>query len=320
LTASLAEKGRRALHGFFFTGFSGESLVLLRVYVGVALFFFHVSQYYSLLEIDPFGTGFVYLERVWYVAALGIERDRPLVSWVVLALLMAANVTMTLGRRPRLSIAIVLLANIYLSGVRDSFTGDTHHRFLIPGHILFFLLLSECGRAPGRILEWQASWPIRAGQLYTASFYFWSLVAKLRMSGWGWFEGGGKLQEILLERSVMWGLTPGGEPTGNIVAFELAHRPGLLTALSCGVFLLEGAFPLVLFIRRARLRLLFLLGATAFHVVNFALLYVGFVFTPLFFVIFFDLVPVQARLREGWRRARRWRGRRSGRATRCRSG
>lgn len=303
---NLAERARRGWNSFFFTGFSVESLGLLRLYFGFGLLFFHVTQFFTFFEQDPLRPGFVYFERVWYISALGLERDLPGLHWLLFALLMAATFTMAVGKWTRPSIATVLVLLTYLQGVRDSIAGDTHHRYLIPAQILLLLLLSPCDRAHawdarGRALEpvpeWRASWPIKAMQVYTASFYFWSLLAKLRVSGAAWFGGQGALQELLLRRSAMWGIDHQGEPLGNSAAFWLAGQPELLTVLSLGVFVLEGGFPLILAIRSVRVRLVFLLGATVFHVVNFVLLYVFFLALPIAFLIFFDLVPVHAWLR-----------------------
>jgi hypothetical protein len=240
----------------------------------------------------------------------------PLVCWSVFALYLLANVAMIVGFWTRSSIAVVLLTSVYLTGVRDSVVGDTHHRLLIWAWVLFFLLLSDCGRAwsvderrraspAAEIAEWRASWPIRAMQLYTASFYLWSVIAKLRVSGLAWIAGGGKLQETLLRRSAMWGLDEHGQALGNEVAFFLAHQPRLLEILGGSVLLMEACFPLVLFVKSQRARGLFLSAVALFHVANFVLLYVGFVLMPLVFVIFFDMDPVARRVRD-WLGARRW--------------
>jgi hypothetical protein len=62
---------------------------------------------------------------------------------------------------------------------------------------------------------------------------------------------------------------------------------------------MEAGFPLILFIRNTRLRLLFLSGVTVFHVANFVLIYVLFIAIPIAFLVFFD-VGAAAR----WVRAR----------------
>ena len=101
----------------------------------------------------------------------------------------------------------MILCIFYLKGVRDSFAGDVHHRYLIPMQLLLFLLLSRCGDARSLDLrrrasvtppaEWEASWPIKAMQVYCASFYLWSIIAKLRVSGWTWFAGGKRFRKAI---------------------------------------------------------------------------------------------------------------------------
>jgi hypothetical protein len=302
----LSEAVRRTWNGFFYTGFSGESLGLLRLYFGGGLLLFHISQFESLLFLNPTGAHFYFLEPIWYFDVLGIHSHFPLLSFIVFAVLMIATVTMAIGKWTRMSIALIIICIFYLKGVRDSFTGDVHHRYLIPMHMLFLLLLSKCGHAysldervcKGRheLQEWEASWPIKAMQLYCASFYFWSLIAKLRVTGWAWFAGD-RLQEVLIKRSVMWGVTDTGTVLGNPLAFQLAQHPNLLFALSLMTLVLEAGFPLILFVKRVKWRLLFLIVVAGFHIVNFVLLYVGFIFLPIAFLIFFDLVPVHAWLK-----------------------
>jgi hypothetical protein len=105
------------------------------------------------------------------------------------------------------------LSVFHLKGVRDSFTGGVHHRYLIPMHVLVLLLASRCGCVCSRdvraravtpaVEEWQASWPIKAMQEYCVSFYCWSVLTKLRISGRGWFGSEGRIQEVLRTRSAL---------------------------------------------------------------------------------------------------------------------
>lgn len=301
----------RVWNGFFYEGFSGESLGLLRLYFGCGLLLYHVSQFFELLLLDPTGARFYFLEPIWYFDLLGIDHHVPALSFVVFAVLMLATLTMALGWHTRTSIAIVILCIFFLKGNRDSFTGDVHHRYLVPMQMLFLLLLSKCGHAhslderyravKSSIQEWEASWPIKTMQVYCAFFYFWSVIAKLRVSGWAWADGG-QIQEELLERSVMWGLTETGEAVRNQLAFQMAQHPDLLMFLAHLTLAFEAFFPLILLITRVKWRLLFLLGVTFFHLANFVLLYVGFIFLPVVFLIFFDLAPVHAWLKRtfGW--------------------
>lgn len=310
------ERVQNAWNAFFFTGYSVESLGALRVAIGLGFLLFQATQFFPFLELNA-GPEWLFLDRIWYFELFGIERLQPVVCWVLLGVLLLATVSMIVGQWTRPSIALALLTSIYLKGARDSVVGDTHHRLLIWAMVLFFLLLSDCGRAysmdarkralggdESAVPEWRASWPIRAMQLYTASFYLWSVIAKLRVSGLGWLAGGGKLQEILLRRSAMWGLDEQGHALGNELAFWLAHQPRLLEGMGASVLLMEAAFPLVLIVKSDRVRAAFLAGVAVFHVANFVLIYVGFVLMPLVFVIFFDMNAVARRVRRSV--ARRW--------------
>ncbi len=294
---------------FFFRGYSAESLGLLRITLGIVLIPFFIHQYDSLLTLDANGPGFYYIEPIWYFSLLGIDHNIPPLTFLAVAVLVVAGVGVALGLFTRASIVAVLLAVLYLKGVRDSISGDVHHREIIPFHILLLLLLSKAGgtysvdnlirKAGHRIEAWEASWPIKAMQLYFCFFYLWSAIAKVRVSGMDWLADGARLQEILLIRSVRYGLTATGEPAGSSFAYALAHHPNLLLLLGVATLALEFSFPALLFVRSARWRFLALLAVTAFHVSNYFLLNVQFLLLPLFFVVFFDLkLPVE------WARSR----------------
>lgn len=296
------ERLARIWNGFFYRGFSADSLGLLRIYFGYGLLPFHALQFGALLALDPFGPAFHFTDRIWYFTLLGIHSHLPLLTPLAFVVLMCATLAMTLGRWTRTSIFVVILCIFYLKGVRDSFAGDIHHRYLMPTHVLMILLMSRCGDVRSRdsrvspqwqpLAEWEASWPIKAMQLYIASFYFWGAVAKLRTSGLSWFFGGGKIQEILVERAVRWGGTDGRAHLVNPIAFALAQSAWLTDILGALTLVMEAGFPLVLLVRRTRWRLVFLLAVTFFHVANYLLIRVKFVFIPIVFLVFFDLVPV----------------------------
>lgn len=297
---------RRIWNGFFFTGFTVESLGLLRVCFATGLFFFHITQFFGLLTLDPFGPHYWFYEPIWYFELLGIHRHVPWLSDAVFVLLMASTVTLALGWRTRTSIAVVITCIFYLKGVRDSLTGDLHHRYLVPMQILLLLLVSKCGhayslderrrRVKQRVESWQASWPIRAMQLYTVSFYFWSGCAKLRVSGWDWVGNGSRVQELLIGRAVMWGVDTGGDPIANPLAWFVAQHPTLCWLLAATTITMELGFPLLLLVRDDRLRFLALLGVAFFHLANAVMAYVGFALFPIVFLIFFDLEKVKQRI------------------------
>lgn len=143
------------LGGFFYKGYSEESLGLFRVYFGSLLFLYHIPQFATLFAIDPFGASFHYTDPIWYFELLGIDRTIPWLSLLAGLLLFASTLSMTVGKWTRTSIIVVLICIFYLKGVRDSAAGDVHHRYVVLVQILFFLLLSRCGeaatgRAPGK--------------------------------------------------------------------------------------------------------------------------------------------------------------------------
>ncbi len=301
----------RGWNQFFFRGFSGESLGLLRMYIGCGLLFFHTYQFATVLTLNPIGSRNYFLDPIWYFHLLGIQYHIPALSFIVYALLMTATVGMIMGKWTRTSILIVILCIFYLKGVRDSFSGDVHHRYIIPMQMLFLFLLSRCGEVHSRdsrrdtyppLQEWEASWPIKMMQLYVALFYFWSVIAKVRVSGWEWFSGEGRIQEVLIKRSVRWGMTGEGELVKNSLSFELAQRPDLIQIFSHLVLAFELGFPLILFIKSVKLRAFFLSGVIIFHISSFILMDVNFLLIPFVYLIFFDLVPIHQWLKiHAWR-------------------
>lgn len=301
----------RAWNQFFFTGFSGESLGLLRMYIGCGLLIFTTYQFGTILSLNPIGAIYYFIEPVWYFKLLGIQYHVPALSFGMYAILMGAMLSMILGKNTRTSILVIILCIFYLKGVRDSFAGDVHHREIIPMQMLFLFLLSKCGKAHSRdarqlsntegVQEWEASWPIKTMQLYVALFYFWSVIAKVRTSGWVWFAGEGKIQEVLIQRSVRWGVTDQGEFIKNGLSFELAQHPDLIQFFAILVLAFELGFPLLLLIKSVKLRLAFIMGVTIFHISCYVLMDVNFLLIPFVYLIFFDLVPVHQ-----WLKTRAW--------------
>jgi len=304
---AFGKSASRIWNQFFFTGFSGESLGLLRMYIGVGLLFFHTYQFATVLSVNPIGVMNYYIEPIWYFKVLGIQYHVPALSFVLYAILMGATTAMIVGKSTRTSLVVIILCIFYLKGVRDSFSGDVHHRYIIPMQILFLFLLSKCGQVhsrdarhlhnPGGIQEWEASWPIKTMQLYVALFYFWSVIAKVRVSGWVWFAGEGRIQEVLIKRSIRWGVNDKGEVLKNALSFELAQHPELIQLFSILVLAFELGFPLILLIKSVKVRLAFIMGVTSFHIATFVLMDVNFLLIPFVFLIFFDLVPIHVWLK-----------------------
>jgi hypothetical protein len=294
---------------FLFGWFSAASLGRLRQYFGFSLCFYFTTQYAQLLELEPFGPQFHYTIPIWYFDTLGITRHVPWLDWIAFAALMASCVLFAIGRRTKAAIVAILLLIAYLKGVRDSFTGDVHHREQPVVALLVLFLLSRCDavlsrdaatRQPKRAVEdWEASWPIRAMQIYLAFFYFWALVGKLRVSGLFWFTEGGRIQDMLIMRSLRDGLDMYGEPVNLSLSLDLAQHPMLCFAFGALVFTFELLAPLVLFCRSLRMRLLFVLCATTFHLSNYFLMSVQFYFYPFVLMAFFNMQLVHEAI---WRR------------------
>jgi hypothetical protein len=222
--------------------------------------------------------------------------------------MIAACLLFAAGKWTKPAIIAVIVCMFYLKGVRDSFSGDVHHREVPIFAILVLFLVSKCDRVfgidarkrndPAAVADWEASWPIRAMQTYIAFFYFWALVAKLRVSGLDWFTGGGRIQDILIERAVRDGFDVTGRPVNLSLSYDLAQWPDLVWLLGAAVFVFEIGILAVLFVRDWRVRAAMLACATLFHLSNYILLNVQFYFYPFVFLTFFNLVPVHAWLKE----------------------
>jgi len=83
-----------------------------------------------------------------------------------------------------------------------------------------------------------------------------------------------------------------------------AQPETLFQIIGFSTLVMEAGFPLILFLRSARARLVFLLGVSFFHLANTVLAYVGFVLFPIVFLIFFDVEEVRRRIVGWWQRRR----------------
>lgn len=292
---------------FLFDWFTPDALGALRLYFGWGLSLYILTQYPQLLILDFLGPQFQYTVPIWYFDLLGISRNVPWLVPPVLVLTLVAALFFAYGKWTRPAIIAVVVGLFYLKGVRDSFSGDVHHREVPIVAILILFFLSRCGavwsldarrKNPPPVASWEASWAMRAMQVYIVMFYFWALIAKLRISGLFWFQGGGRVQETLVSRALRDGFNADGSVVNLSLGWELAQRPELIFAFGIGVFLFEALIPLILFVTNWRIRLLVLVGAAFFHFSNFMLMNVQFYFYPFVFVAFFDMAKVHRWLKE----------------------
>lgn len=295
---SPAKTRRSWVDWFFFDWHDAAALGAVRCYFGLGLAIYLHIQFDQNLKIDAFGPHFNFTRPIWYFWLLGIDTNVPWISWAVMPLLTIACLLFALGKWTKPAIIAIIIGIFYMKGVRDSFSGDVHHREIPIFAILIIFLFSKCDRMFGidarkkklpAIEPWEASWPLRAMQVYIATYYFWALVAKIRLSGLDWFTGGGRIQEVLISRAVRDGFTPTGEVINLELAWQLAQMPNLVWFFGALVFVFELFFPLILFVRDWRLKLLALLGATTFHLANYFLMNVQFFFYPFVFVAFFNM-------------------------------
>ena len=295
---STATPKRSLLDWFFFDWHEAGALGAVRFYFGLGLAIYLHIQFDQNLKIDAFGAHFHFTRPIWYFSLLGIDTNVPWISFIVMPLLTLACLLFAFGKWTKPAIIAIIIGIFYMKGVRDSFSADVHHREIPIFALLVLFLFSKCDRMFGidarrknlpAIEPWEASWPLRAMQVYIAMFYFWALVAKVRLSGLDWFTGGGRIQEVLISRAVRDGFTPTGEVVNLSLGWELAQMPNLVWFFGAMVFLFELFFPLILLVRDWRLKLLALFGATVFHLANYFLMNVQFFFYPFVFVTFFNM-------------------------------
>lgn len=308
-----ADTARRSpVEAFFFGWHPAPALGAARLYFGIGLAVYLVYQYVQLLWLDPFGAHFVYTRPIWYFGLLGIDTHLPWLPFLVAPVMVLACFCFAFGKWTKPAIIAIILCIFYMKGGRDSFTGDVHHREIPIFAILVLFFFSKCDRMFGidarkknwaPIEDWEASWPLRAMQLYIAMYYFWALMAKLRLSGLYWFEGGGRIQDMLIARAVRDGFSPSGEVMNLPLAWDLAHNPQAVFWIGVLVFAFELLFPIILLVRDWRIKLFMLAGATVFHISNFVLMSVDFLLYPFVFVTFFNMNVVhewlKAKLRRG---------------------
>lgn len=286
---------------FFFDWFPGEALGAARFFFGIGLAIYLTIQFDQLFQISTQGAQFHFTLPIWYFGLLGVDHVVPWTNFAVYAALIAACVLFTLGKWTKPAIIAIIIAIFYLKGVRDSISGDVHHREVPIVVCLLLFLFSKCDRSFGldarkhrsRMIEpWEASWPLRAMQLYIVMFYFWALLAKVRLAGLDWFTGGGRIQDMLISRSMRDGFNPDGTVVKLSLGYELAQYPETIFLVGMLVFLFELFSPIVLFVRSLWMRILFVIGATAFHQANWFLMNVQFFFYPFVFVTFFNMAAV----------------------------
>ena len=169
---SRAESGKKSLVDWFFFGWhDAGALGAVRFYFGLGLAIYLNIQFDQNLKIDAFGPQFYFTRPIWYFNLLGIDHNVPLISYIVMPLLMVACLFFAFGKWTKPAIIAIILGIFYMKGVRDSFSGDVHHREIPIFAILILFLFSKCDQMFGLdarkkklppIEPWESSWPLRA--------------------------------------------------------------------------------------------------------------------------------------------------------------
>jgi len=156
-------------------------------------------------------------------------------------------------------IVFVLLATLPAS------RGKIWHRdlLLIWGSAPLLLAPTDASfndRTPSR----RTGWPVRSSLAFLAVAYFCTGFQKLRASGLEWIFSDN------LQWALYWGRVRGDPPPWRELAFFIADRPWLSQLSAAFIVAFEVGFFLVLFFPKTRL--VFLLGAWAFHVGTYLML------------------------------------------------
>ena len=101
----------------------------------------------------------------------------------------------------------------------------------------------------------QAGWAVRMTEVAVVATYFFAAWSKVRFGGWNWATGA-TLTRAVLRR-------------GTDVAQWTLDHPGVLRGFQWGLLLLELAAPILLFVRRDRIRYALVGALIAFHVMTY---------------------------------------------------
>ena len=125
---SPAKTRRSWVDWFFFDWHPAEALGAVRFYFGLGLAVYLYFQFDQNLKIDAFGAHFAFTRPIWYFGLLGIDTNVPWVSFAVMPLLLIACLFFAFGKWTKPAIIAIIIGIFYMKGVRDSFSGDVHHR------------------------------------------------------------------------------------------------------------------------------------------------------------------------------------------------
>jgi hypothetical protein len=256
--AALGDRVRRALDDALWGPETGARLLVVHVGLSLLIGVRIVAGSYRQLAGTP-------AALVDPVPLLGwLDRMPSAEVFVVLQVVGGlAALAAALRKRPRLAFAVAWVCYLVLAGLRGSRGKVLHNDLLLLWASAPFLL------APARIDRHDPvprrryGWPIRVAIVIVALVYFLAGYHKLRRSGLEWAYGDN------MRYVALWGPSIGASGWDGLARWVGEH---VWVARASGVFILglEVTFPVVVFVRRARVW--YAVAAVLLHVTTWFLL------------------------------------------------
>ena len=286
-----------AWNSFWFQGGSAKNLAVARIVTALTALWVLFSRDLPAQSDVP---------RVFWGAVAPVTRWRYVIfpghltlERIVGAVAVAALIGVLLGIRPRPCAFVASLALYHLAPMEAIiWTNSPYIRGLdTPVIALAALSISPCGDAlsllrpaiPSDRQPSEYAWPVRLIQLQIVCIYFFSGYSKIMDVGWYWASA---------ENMRAWMLT--FNQRAEAMPFRspglwLAAHPALCRSMGLGTLAFELTFPVVLFIRRARI--VYVPAALLFHAGIFLMMNIAVLYEP-FFIVFFDWFPSRAPIPE----------------------
>jgi hypothetical protein len=175
----------------------------------------------------------------------GIIPGNLAVEWFLYAGLIAVLLLVIAGVKPRVTSALAGLLLYHFAPLEEIVAGMPHTFFgglTVPTLGLLILSFAEQPPRRGGEPSPEYRWPVMLVQLLFSFTYFFAFTAKLRFSGYRWFQAS-TIRAFTLEA---WALT---QP---VLALQVASLPWLCWLVAIATLIFEASFPLVVFFPRLR--------------------------------------------------------------------
>lgn len=262
-----------------------ERLAALRIAIGT---FVVVYLAMSVREVDRMATRD---PRSFEPVGIAHLFDTPLSAttiWLLFAVLMVSGLAFTAGVAFRLSGPVFALLVLGWTSYHSSWGTLLHFEHLFTIHVIILALAPAAdawafGSPTLRSASERYGWPIRLLALATAATYVLAGIAKLRLSGWAWFDSDTLANHIGYSATRMETIGATAPP----LAVPVLEARWLLGPMAAVALAVELGAPLALASRRVRN--VWVLAALLFHAgtgltmfVFFGYRGLGFALLPLF--------------------------------------